>query len=269
MIPAIRVGISILVFLCAWELVGRSGFVHISLFPPPSMVAAALWEMANARIRWPADCCTWLPRVLEADLYLDIGVSLWRAVVGWLIGSASGIMIGLLTGRVERIRDYIAPIINVFRPLPPVAIIPVVIVWFGIGEVSKLFSIAFAVFFPVWINTHVGSQRIPQSFLWSAKTLKVGRSAVLFKVIFPSALPFIIAGLRTGVALSFVMVYVSELAGASAGIGYEISTSHLAYRVDRMLGALFVLGLLGALADLAVTRTLRLIFPWLRYAEQK
>src|SRR5439155_10912565 len=112
------------------------------------------------------------------------------------------------------------------RPLPPLAIITLVIVWFGIGEISKVFSIAFAVFFPVWINTHLGAREVPKTFIWSARTLGVKGVSILWKVIFPAAIPFVVAGLRTGVSLTFVMVFVSELAGASAGIGYKISVSY-------------------------------------------
>jgi NitT/TauT family transport system permease protein len=205
----------------------------------------------------------------SGELTRDIRVSVWRAAVGWLLGSFAAVGVGLVTGRIEAVREFVAPIIQLFRPLPPVAIIPVIIVWFGIGEISKVFSIAFAVFFPVWINAHVGSQRIPNSFLWSARTLKVKRLTILWKVIFPGALPFIVAGFRTGIAIAFIMVFVSELAGASAGLGYQISVSHLAYRVDRMMGALVVLGLLGALADLVMTKLLDMTFPWLKFASQK
>lgn len=249
---AIRTAISIAVFLAAWEAVARAGFIHISLFPPPTKVAAAFGEMARS-----------------GELFRDIGASLWRALLGFGIGSAVGILVGLVTGRIEWLNNYASPLIQLFRPLPPVAIIPLVIVWFGIGEVSKVFSIAFAVFFPTWINAHIGARDIPQSFLWSARTLRVKGVHVLWKVIFPSALPFITAGLRTGVAMAFVMVFVSELAGASAGIGYQISVSHLAYRVDRMIAALVLLAVFGASADWLLTRALWSVFPWLKYPVQK
>jgi NitT/TauT family transport system permease protein len=175
----------------------------------------------------------------------------------------------LFTGRIAPLNGYLAPVIQIFRPLPPVAIIPIIIVWFGIGDFSKLFSIAFAVFFPVWINAHLGAQKIPPSFIWGAMSLKADKSTIMREVIFPGALPFIVAGLRNGVAIAFVMVYVSELAGASAGVGYEINASYLAYRVDRMFAALIILGALGALTDLGVTKGLYTVFPWLKYASQK
>jgi ABC-type nitrate/sulfonate/bicarbonate transport system permease component len=248
----LRNSISIALFLLAWELISRLGFIHISLFPPPTKVLAAFGEMARS-----------------GELVRDIGASLWRAAVGFAIGSAAGILLGLISGRIEWVDNYLSPLIQLFRPLPPVAIIPLVIVWFGIGEVSKVFSISFAVFFPVWINAYVGSRDIPRTFLWSAQTLKVQGLPVLWKVIFPAALPFIAAGLRGGIAVAFVMVFVSELAGASAGIGYQISVSHLAYRVDRMMAALVLLALFGAAADLLLTRALWWFFPWLKFPLQK
>lgn len=262
----LRGAVALAALLVVWEIVGRSGLVPIALFPPPTWVARALWEMATSTSRAMPD---WLPGPLRSDLLWDAAVSLRRALAGWSLGSAVGIIAGLVTGRVAGIRSYLTPILQVLRPLPPVAIIPIVIVWFGIGELSKLFSIAFAVFFPVWINTHLGAEGVPQSFIWSANSLGVRGPRVLARIILPAALPLILAGLRTGVAVAFVMVYVSELAGASAGIGYEISTSHLAYRVDRMLAALFVLGAAGALADWLLTKAVTGWNPWLKYATRR
>src|SRR5260370_14382067 len=136
----------------------------------------------------------------SVELVRDIRASLWRAAIGFVLGGVVAIAIGILTGRIEKFENYISPLVQLCRPLPPVAIIPLVIVWFGIGEVSKVFSIAFAVFFPVWINTHLGARDVPKTFIWSAGTLGVKGFSVLWKVIFPAALHFIVAGLRTGVS---------------------------------------------------------------------
>ena len=247
-----RATLSIVMVLLLWEILARAGLTHASLFPPPTKVLRASFEMARS-----------------GELARDIRASLWRAVIGFVMGSAVGITIGLVTGRVDELDNYVSPVIQLFRPLPPVAIIPLVIVWFGIGEISKIFSIAFAVFFPVWINTHLGAREVPQTFIWSAETLGIKRLSMLWKVIFPATLPFIVAGLRTGVSLAFIMVFVSELAGASAGIGYQISVSYLAYRVDRMMAALVLLGLLGAAADFLLSRLAWLVFPWLRLVAPK
>jgi ABC-type nitrate/sulfonate/bicarbonate transport system permease component len=240
------------VVLVAWELVGRAGWIHISLFPPPSKVATALVEMTRS-----------------GELLKDIWVSTRRAFLGFLLGGSTAIAVGIVAGRVSWMDQYISPIIQLLRPLPPVAIIPLIIVWLGIGETSKLFSIAFAVFFPVWISSYLGAHEVPRTFIWSARSLNVAEWRILYNVVLPSALPFIVAGCRTGIAVAFIMVFVSELAGASSGLGYQISVSHLAYRIDRMMAALAVLGVCGAASDALVLRGSRWLFPWLTLSTNK
>lgn len=244
--------LSIALMLTVWELLSRSGIVNVALFPPPTKVLIALFDLARS-----------------GDLLRDITASYFRVFVGLFIGSALGIVIGLLTGRVHLVNNWLSPIIQGFRPLPPVAIIPLVIVWFGIGESAKVFSIGFAVFFSVWLNTHLGSQQVPQRLLWGASTLTKSQSKILLRVIFPAALPFIVAGIRTGIAVSFVLVFVSELAGASSGIGYQISLSHLAYRIDRMMAALVVLGASGAMLDYLFAKGVVYFYPWLKFYQMK
>lgn len=235
-----------------WEAISRSDVVNSALFPPPSKVVLALADL-----------------VTSGELLIDIRASYFRLLVGLAIGTVFGITLGLLTGRIKAVADVISPLIQIFRPLPPVAIIPLIIVWMGIGETAKVFSTAFAVFFPVWLSAHLGAQQIPKRLLWSASTLTHSKIRIFRSVIFPAALPFIIAGLRTAIAIAFVMVFVSELAGASEGIGYRISTSHLAYRIDKMIAALAILGASGALADYLFSQGVLRIFPWLKFAQSK
>jgi len=149
------------------------------------------------------------------------------------------------------------------RPLPPVAIIPLIIIWFGIGAGAKIFSIAFAVFFPVWINTYIGSRQINHIFLWSGNLLTNSRLKILLKIIIPATLPFIVAGVRTSIAIAFIMVFVSELIGSSSGLGYRISISQLTYRIDEMMATLFVLGALGALSDKLFVFVINKKYSWL------
>ena len=198
------------------------------------------------------------------ELVRDISTSLWRVIAGLIIGSVIGILAGLVTGRIKSLDAALSPILNILRAFPPVAIIPLVIVWFGIDEVAKLFSISFAVFFPIWISAHTGARSVPQNYLRAAKSLSCSTFRKFTKIIFPAALPFIIAGVRIGIAMAFIMVFVSELAGASAGLGYQISVSHLAYRIDRMIAALAVLGILGALTDSLFMAAIRKYFPWVK-----
>jgi ABC-type nitrate/sulfonate/bicarbonate transport system permease component len=247
MSPLARAAISIGALLVTWEGLSRAEIVHISLFPPPSRVMLALIEMARS-----------------GELARDVWVSTRRAFLGLFLGTAVGVVGGILTGRVPIIDAYLSPGIQLLRPLPPVSIIPLIITWLGITEFSKVFSISFAVFFPVWINAHLGTRSVPRTFLWTAGSLRLGRFRTLGRIVCPAAMPFIVAGFRSGIAVAFVMVFVSELAGASSGIGYQIQLSQLAYRVDRMMASLAVLGAMGALTDYALTRVVWLTFPWLK-----
>ncbi|MCH7883454.1 ABC transporter permease [Patescibacteria group bacterium] len=234
-----------------WEVISQSGFLNSALFPSPYKVASALWSM-----------------IITGTIFSDIRDSLWRLFAGLFLGSLMGIFLGLLTGRVKFFASVFSPLIQLLRPLPAVAIIPLVIVWFGIDDGAKIFSISFAVFFPVWINAHVGAQQIPRAFLWSAKLLTRSTIKTFRNVIFPATLPFIIVGVRTGIAIGFVMVFVSELAGASSGLGYRISITHLAYRIDAMIAALIVLGALGATVDQLFVFFTNRFFTWLKFSSK-
>jgi len=236
--------------LLAWELIARTGIVPRPLFPPPSVVAAAFVGWARS-----------------GTLLLDLGASLWHALLGYLIGAACGVIVGTISGRSVWVNAAIGPILQVLRPVPPVAIIPLVILWLGIGHAAKIGSTAYAVFLPVWVATHTGTSTVPQLYLWGARTLGTSRVRELAEVVLPAALTNIAAGLRVGISVAFVMVFVTELSGASSGLGYEIAASQAAYRVDRMMAALALLSAAGALADYLQSLALHRLCPWLRLME--
>lgn len=235
--------------LALWKLVAESGFIQPALFPSPGDAAEALWGLLK-----------------NGTLLVDLRDSLARVAAGLALGSVAGIITGIVTGRLQIADAMLSPLIQTVRALPPVAIIPLVIVWLGIGDTAKIFSIAFAVFFPVWLNTYLGTKRIAPEHLWSAQLLTQSATKVLRRVIFPAALPFITAGVRIGISVAFVMVFVSELAGASTGLGYRISITQLAYRIDEMMAVLLVLTILGALTDQGFVYLTRRIFPWLKFS---
>jgi ABC-type nitrate/sulfonate/bicarbonate transport system permease component len=237
----------IISFLIIWQFASISNLVNETLFPPPTKVAKAFLELSSS-----------------GELFFHVRFSMVRVITGLIIGSILGISIGLLTGRTKLIDKSLSPLIQVFRSFPPVAIIPLVIAWLGIGETAKIFSISFAVFFPVWINSHIGASTIPIHHIQAAFTLTKSSLKKLFKVILPASLKFIVAGIRIGISIAFIMIFVSELAGSSSGIGYLISVSHLSYRIDQMIVGLLVLGFFGALTDYFFVKITMRFFPWLQ-----
>lgn len=242
---------SVALALLTWELIAHTGIVPRPLFPPPSAVTVALWRWAQS-----------------GALFVDLAASLWHAVLGYAIGAAAGVSIGIVSGRSAWFHAAIGPILQVLRPVPPVAIIPFVILWFGIGEAAKVWSTAYAVFLPVWVSTHLGTSNVPELYVWSARALGVSRLRELLQVVLPASLVNIAVGLRVGISVAFVMVFVTELAGASSGLGYQIAASQAAYRVDRMMAALAVLSGAGALADHLQSLTLHWLCPWLRLVKE-
>lgn len=236
---------SISLFLLVWELFSRFGKLSISLFPPPTWVAQELWRMIQSGL-W----------------FNDVLVSTRRVFSGFFLGSTIAIITGLMTGRIPIVRALLEPVIQLLRPIPSIAWVSISIFWFGLGESSKLFLITYGVFFHVWLNTHVGVSTVDPTLLRAARSLGAKGRRLFFEVILPASLPFIIAGLRNGVAVAFIVVVAAELTGASAGVGYRISHSREIFRADRMMVGLMTLGVLGGLADQIFARIARRLVFW-------
>lgn len=229
-----------------WEIYSSLSFVNSSFFPPPTVVFKSAIKLFT-----------------EKFIYADIFVSLYRLVLGLLLGITVGIVFGLSTGTSKIFSSLFSPIIQIFKHFPPVAIIPLMIVWFGIDDVSKILSIAFAVFFPVWMGTTTGVRSIPEIYLQSAGQFTKSKLNIFFKIILPASVPYIISGIRTSISLSFIMVFVSELVGSSSGIGYRLSISQMSYRIDDMMVILILFGVMGALSDYLFVKATNLYFPWI------
>ena len=236
---------SIALFLTVWELVSRFGSLGMNLFPPPSWVFQELWRMIQSGL-W----------------FSDVVVSVRRVVSGFLVGSTVAITTGLMTGRIPIVRALLEPVIQLLRPIPSIAWVSISIFWFGLGESSKLFLISYGVFFHVWLATHIGVSTVEPVLLRAARSLGAKGRKLFVEVILPAALPFIIAGLRAGVAVAFIVVVAAELVGASAGVGFRISHSREIFRADRMMVGLLTLGLLGGTGDRIFSRLSKKLVFW-------
>ncbi len=237
---------SILFILLVWQMLTSLNLIQSKLLPSPLQIFYATY-------RW----------IASGEFTVDFISSFWRAILGFLLGGIIGLALGVWTGRSKIANFFVSPVLNVLRAFPPVALLPLFITFWGIGDDSKILSITFACVFPIWVNTHAGVSTVPIEYIRSARVLEVTPFRLLTCVLLPAALRSIINGVRISIAMSFIMLYVSELAGASSGLGYQIASSHLAYQMDKMFGALFVLGLTAAIADVAFVRLIRLNFPWL------
>jgi NitT/TauT family transport system permease protein len=233
-----------LVIAVWWLAVAVSGAPDTILPSPRDVLLAAIEMGANG------------------TLWSDFLASLLRAAIGFAIGTSLGVATGLLTGRTRLFRLLLNPFLTVMRPIPAIALVPVAIVWFGIGEGSKYFVIAYTVFLAVWFNTHQGMDYIPEIYIRASQSLGTSRIREFFLVVVPSAAPHIVAGIRLGVALAFLSLVAAELTGASSGIGYRLQEARQYIRTDRMFALLIELGILGAAIDFCAYRLGRRLVHW-------
>lgn len=237
-------------------------------------IAAALWSLIVATGRFPRQLFPSVPEILAAGHTLwaeglladDIVASLRRAAVGFAIGAAAGIVVAVFTATTAAGRNLLQPVLRVFSPIPTIGLVPLAILWFGLGENSKLLVIALGVFVPVWINSHSGLAGTPIDYLTAARCLGAGRWQTLSKVVLPEAAPDIASGLRVGAAMAFVLIVVAEMTGTTAGIGYRISQAQLFSQADRLIFCLIILGIVGALCDLLVAAAAS---PFTRWAQEE
>ena len=237
----------IVVLVGVWELLATGHAYNTTFIPAPSMIAIALYQMAH-----------------EGTLFLDLAETIVRVAIGFGIGLLTGFLAGLLTGLVTRADNLVAPILQIARPIPALAIVPLAIVWFGIGEGFKLFIIGWATFFPIWLGTNAGVRQVSKELLWTAALLGADKKRQVLEVVIPSSLSFVQNAARVSLGLGFAATVVAEMSGADAGLGYRIFVNHLVFRPDRMLASLILVGIVGALIDRIYLSFGNWLFPWLR-----
>jgi len=224
--------LSVPLFVLLWELVARSGIVNIVLFPPPSVVAVAIFEWMRS-----------------GQFFLDLTASIYRVTTGFMIGAALGIFLGIMTGQFPIVSSLLSPLFHILRPIPPIAFVPIVILWFGLSETGKLFLVVWGVFFTVWLSTHIGVQKVDRGLIRAALMLGTPRRQMLQEIILLGALPYIVVGLRTAVSISFYTLVAAELAGTFAGIVYRIEIAQQNLQTGQVMGGLAALGLISFAAD--------------------
>lgn len=224
--------VSIALALLVWTLVSASGIFSPQVLPSPAQVWSAGLSMAD-----------------NGTLWTDLWASGRRALSGFLLGSVLAVLVGALTARSRVANVALEGTLQAIRPVPAIALVPLAILWFGIGEESKLFLVSLGVFFPVWITAHTGIAGTRRDYLQVASCLNASRRQTLFEVVLPAALPMIVAGLRVGISTAFILIVAAEMTGATSGLGFRLDQARLFSQADRLFVCLIFLGLLGATAD--------------------
>ena len=223
--------LSIATGLVAWDLIS-SLFFNPFLLPRPLSVFMSAWETAAS-----------------GELPLMVIVSLIRILTGFAIGCVIGVSVGLAMGSYKNLGEFLDPLIELIRPISPVAMIPIAIVWLGIGEASKYFIIAYGVFFITLINTIAGVRHTPLVRKRAAMCLGAKHWRLFLRVTLPSAVPYINTGMRVALGGAFMSVIAAEMIAANEGIGYFIMQARLLVQTQRIFVGLATLGLMGFLAD--------------------
>lgn len=237
--------LSPIVLLVIWEVLVRVGLLDARFFPAPSRVLLTLWELVET-----------------GELWRDLGASLYRVGVGMLVGSAPALLLGMVMGLSRWIRAALNPMVAAIYPIPKTAILPLIMLIFGLGETAKIVIVATGVFFLVLINTMAGVMHIDPIYFDVGRTFEASRWRMLRTVAIPGALPLIMAGIRLGVGTALILIVVAEFSGARSGVGYMIWNAWQIFAVERMYAGLIVISLLGYLATLLLEEVERLLVPW-------
>ena len=234
-----------LVIVLLWQAACLSGLVPARVLPAPSDVAIAGWKL-----------------VKSGELARNIWVSFWRAGIGFLIGGSIGFGLGLANGLSELSSKLTDTTLQMVRNIPHLAMIPLVILWFGIGEEAKLFLITIGVFFPIYINTVHGIRSIDLRLLEMGRSYGLSRLGLFLNVILPGALPSILVGLRYALGIMWLTLIVAETIACDNGIGYMTMNARDFLQTDIVLLGICLYALLGKAADM-VTRLLeRRLLRW-------
>ncbi|GHE00887.1 ABC transporter permease [Streptomyces alanosinicus] len=239
--PLVSAGLLLLL----WWAAARAGVLGDGLVPTP-------WQTLKAAHAMWAD----------GTLAADLRASLARAGQGFAYGATAGVALGFLTGHRPRVAALVSPVMSFLRPIPAIALVPLITAWFGIGEQAKHLVIAYAVFLAVWLYVHDGVARIPADYRRAARTLGVPAWRRLTEVLLPAAAPSVVTALRHGAGLAFLALVAAELGGAQSGIAYRLQVDGQFLRTDHMFVGIIELGLLGLAADALIALTGRRLIHW-------
>jgi NitT/TauT family transport system permease protein/sulfonate transport system permease protein len=187
--------------------------------------------------------------VVTGELLPHVGASLVRSLPGFVLGTAVGVGLGLLAGVARGFDQLLSPVVFLTYPVPKIVMLPIFMLWFGIGDLSKVLVIALACFYPSFVNAYYGARATPTILVWSARNMGAGRWQVFRKVVLPGALPLVLAGVRVSLALSFILLFSTEMINARSGLGSLIRQAESSLAFDLMYVSIVAIAILGWAGD--------------------
>lgn len=237
--------VSLTGILLIWELCGRLGLLNPLFFPVPSLIAVAFFTM-----------------LAEGEIQANLSITLFRVFAGFLIGTIPGIAVGLLMGASEKIRLLLDPVVAALYPVPKLAIFPLFMIIFGIGELSKIMAVAIGCFFLVLINAMAGVRNINRVYFEVAKNYGANKRQLFTRVILPASLPMIFTGIRLALGTSLIVVVGVEFVSANYGIGALIWNAWETFEIEKLYVGIFLCAVLGILFTVVLKLAEKRITPW-------
>jgi NitT/TauT family transport system permease protein len=253
--------------IAVWQAAASLGWVNPQVLPSPLAVVHKWLEYLAPSEAYSAASGNWFAWMVSGELIRDTISSMYRVLAGFLVGAGLALPLGLSMGSSKRVYAWMNPLVQVIRPIPPIAYIPLAILWFGLGNPPAVFLIAIGAFFPVLMNTIAGVRHVDGIYLRAARNLGANQRTMFVRVMLPAAVPYILSGVRIGIGTAFIVVIVSEMIAVNNGLGFRILEAREYFWSDKIIAGMISIGLLGLAIDIAMNKLNNHLLRWHRGLE--
>jgi NitT/TauT family transport system permease protein len=239
-------GVATLVGLLAlWQVAASAGWISTAFLSDPAAIARAIWALA-----------------VSGELWANMAASLQRLAIGWVTGTVAGLALGVAIGLFTVARSPGMAVVSALFPIPKIALVPLFIIWFGIGEGSKDITLAFGVVFPMVISTVAGIDGVPRSLIRMGQAFNLPWRSIVLKIVLPGALPAILSGFRITTSTAIILLVAAEMIGAEKGIGAFVLEAGNLYDTDNLLAGIVLLSVLGLAVSWVLGCIERVVLAW-------
>lgn len=253
--------------ISVWQLAAVLGWINPQVLPSPLAVVQKWIEYLLPNEPYVPAAHSWLAWAVSGELIRDTISSMIRVVGGFVVGAGLALPLGLAMGSNARVYAWLNPLVQVVRPIPPIAYIPLAILWFGLGNPPAIFLIALGAFFPVLMNTIAGVRQVDGIYLRAARNLGANQRTMFRRVMLPAAVPYILSGVRIGIGTAFIVVIVSEMIAVNNGLGFRILEAREYFWSDKIIAGMISIGMLGLAIDIGMNKLNNHLLRWHRGLE--